>query len=136
MMPELSIQLGYVFLHRRDCASAKSAFARALGIAPNSPEALLGIGKAHQEIGETEAAAGYFRRYLMTRPADANAWLTFGHCLLELGQRDAGYDCFRAVARTNPERYAEALGAFVTSGRGRFWLKPSAAVRFLQGKTS
>jgi tetratricopeptide (TPR) repeat protein len=136
MMPEFSIQLGYIFLHRRDCANAKAAFARALSISPNSPEALFGIAKAHQEVGENEAAAGYFRRYLMLRPGDANTWLTFGHCLLELGQRDAGYDCFRAVARNSPERYGEALGALVTSGRGRFWLRPSAAAKFLRGKKS
>jgi Flp pilus assembly protein TadD len=134
MMPELSIQLGYVLLHRRNCAAARSAFERALAIAPNSAEALFGIAKAHQEIGESESAIGYFRRYLMLRPGDANAWLTLGHCLLELGDRDAGYDCFCAVARNNPERYGEALGAFVSSGRGRFWLRPSAAANFLRRK--
>jgi Flp pilus assembly protein TadD len=136
MMPELAIQLGYVFLHRRDCAGAKSAFAHALAIAPDSAEALFGIAKAHQEIGENETAADYFRRYLMLRPGDANAWLTLGHCLLEAGQREAGYDCFRAVARNNPERYSEALGAFVASGHGRFWLRPSAAANFLCGKNN
>lgn len=136
MMPELSIQLGLVYLHQRDCANAKAAFARALAIVPNGAEALFGIAKAHQEIGENEAAAGYFRRYLMLRPSDANAWLTFGHCLLELGQRDAGYDCFRTVARNYPERYGETLGSLVTSGRGRFWLRPSAASRFLRGDRS
>jgi tetratricopeptide (TPR) repeat protein len=134
MMPDLSIELGSIFLHRRDCTNAKAAFARALSISPNSPEALFGFAKAHQEIGETEAAAGHFRRYLMLRPGDANAWLTFGHCLLELGQRDAGYDCFRAVARNAPDRYGDALAAFVASGRGRFWLRPSAAAKFLRGK--
>ena len=136
MMPELSIQLGYVFLHRRDCSAAKSAFARALEISPNSPEALFGIAKAHQEVGEREAAVGYLRRYLMLRPGDSRAWLTFGHCLLELGQRDAGYDCFRTVARNTPERYGEALGSLAASGRGRFWLRPSAAANFLRGKRS
>ena len=35
---------------------------------------------------------------------------------LEAGQREAGYDCFRAVARNNPERYGEALSAFVDLG--------------------
>lgn len=134
MMPELAIQLGYVFLHRRDCVGAKSAFARALAIAPNSAEALFGIAKAHQEIGENETAADHFRRYLMLRPGDAGAWLALGHCLLEAGQREAGYDCFRAVARNNPERYGEALSAFVASGHGRFWLRPSAAASFLRRK--
>jgi tetratricopeptide (TPR) repeat protein len=134
MMPELSIQLGYVFLHRRNCNEAKAVFAHALGIAPNSAEALFGIAKAHQEVGENQAAADYFRRYLLLRPADANAWLTLGDCLLALGQRDAGYDCFRGVARNHPERSGAALRALVSSGRGRFWLRPSAAANFLRGQ--
>jgi tetratricopeptide (TPR) repeat protein len=133
MMPELSIQLGYVFLHRRNCSDARTAFGHALGIAPNSAEALFGIAKAHQEVGENQAAADFFRRYLLLRPADANAWLTLGDCLLELGQRDAAYDCFRSVVRNHPERYRSALGALVRSGRGRFWLRPSAAARFFRG---
>jgi tetratricopeptide (TPR) repeat protein len=136
MMPELSIQLGLVFLHQRDCRNAKAAFERALMIVPNSAEALFGIGKAHQEVGENDAAAGYFRRYLMLRPNDANAWLTLGHCLLELSRRDAGFDCLRTVVRDHPGRYDEVLGTLVTSGHGRFWLRPSAAARFLSRKNS
>jgi Flp pilus assembly protein TadD len=134
MMPELSIQLGLVLLHRRDCAGAKAAFARALAIAPNATEALFGIAKAHQEVGENDAAAGHLRRYLMLRPSDANAWLTLGQSLLELGERDAGYDCFRTVARSHPERYGAVLRTLATSGHGRFWLRPSAAERFLSAK--
>ncbi|HUC48613.1 MAG TPA: tetratricopeptide repeat protein [Xanthobacteraceae bacterium] len=131
MMPELSIELGRIFLHRRDCSNAKAAFARALSIVPNSAEALFGMAKAHQEIGENDAAAGYFRSYLMLRPNDTKAWINLGLCLLELGQRDAGHDCFRTVVRSHPEYYAETLGALASSGRGRFWLRPSAAASFL-----
>lgn len=120
MAPELSIELGYALLRRRDCAGAKIAFARAVEISPNAPEALFGIAKAHQEVGESAAAIRYLRRYLMVRPDDAIAWLTLGQCLLEFGEREAGYECFRTVARTRPERYADALGALVRSGRGRF----------------
>jgi tetratricopeptide (TPR) repeat protein len=136
MMPGLSIQLGYVFLQRRNCANAKVAFARALDIYPGSPDALFGMAKAHQEGGECQAAVGYFRRCLMSRPNDANTWFNLGHCLLELGQRDAGYECFRTVARGDPKRYGDALTSLVKSGRGRFWLKPSAAARFMRGTRS
>jgi len=134
MMPELSIQLGLVLLHRRDCAGAKAAFARAIAIAPNAAEALLGIAKAHQEVGENNAAAGHLRRYLMLHPGDANAWLMLGQSLLELGERDAGYDCFRTVARNHPQRSGEVLRMLATSGHGHFWLRPSAAARFLSAK--
>jgi tetratricopeptide (TPR) repeat protein len=133
MMPELSIQLGHVFLRLRNCAEAKAAFAGALDISPTSSEALLGLARSHKEIGENAPAAEYYRRYLRMKPDDAATWLNLGHCLLELGERDAGYDCFRAGARGDPKRYGRAMNSLTASGRGRFWLKPSAAARFLRG---
>jgi tetratricopeptide (TPR) repeat protein len=133
MMPELSLQLGNALLQRRNCAEAKIAFARALQISPSSADALFGMAKAHQEIGESAEAAGYFRRYLIARPSDAGAWLNLGQCLLELRDLDAGYECFRTAARGDPKRYGAALSSLVKSGRGKFWLKPSEAARFVKG---
>jgi tetratricopeptide (TPR) repeat protein len=136
MMPELSILLGNVFLGCRNFAGAKASFARALNIAPNSSDAMYGLGTAHWRLCEFQPAADLFRRYLMHNPEDVSAWLNLGHCLLELGQSDAGYDCFRAAARGEPKRYGSALASLINSGRSRFWLKPSAAVRFLRGTKS
>jgi tetratricopeptide (TPR) repeat protein len=130
--PELTIQLGYAHLSQRDCTNAKIAFARALVIAPGSHDALFGLGKAHQEIGENEPAAACFRRYLTDRPSDAGAWLNLGQCLLELDQRDAGYECFRQAARGGATRYGRALTSLAAAARGRFWLRPSDAARFLR----
>jgi tetratricopeptide (TPR) repeat protein len=131
-LPQLSIQLGYAELSRRNCANAKVAFARALDISPHSHDALFGMAKAHQELGENEAAVDYFRRYLTDRPNDSGAWLNLGHGLLELGQLEPGYECFRMAARGNAERYGTALTSLAAAARGRFWLKPSAAARFLR----
>jgi Tfp pilus assembly protein PilF len=133
MMPDLSVQLGYAHLRGRDVAAARSAFSRALDIVPNSPDALFGMAKSHQEVGENQDAAGFFRRYLAIRPNDAGAWITYGHCLLEQGELDTGYACFRTAARGGPQRYARALGSLIASGRGRFWLKPSAAAQYMLG---
>jgi tetratricopeptide (TPR) repeat protein len=132
MMSQLSIQLGYALLSRGNCADAKGAFVRALDISPGSADALFGMAKAHRDSGEARAAADYFRRYLMSEPGDQSAWLHLGHCLLELGQLDAGYECFRTVARGDPKRYGNALASLAASGRGRLWLKPSAAAQFLR----
>jgi tetratricopeptide (TPR) repeat protein len=132
MMPDLSIQLGHAHLQRRNFASAKAAFATALGISPNSHDALLGMASAHFEGGEYRPAADYLRRCLANKPNDSSLWLNLGHCLLALGQRDAGYDCFRTAARGDQTRYGRALGALARAGRGRFWLKPSDAARFLK----
>lgn len=133
MMPQLFVQLGYAHLSRRDCADAKFAFARALEISPGSHDALFGMAKAYQEVGECGSAADFFRRSLAINPNDQAAWLHLGHCLLELGQIDAGYNCFRTAARGDARHYGNALSSFTAANRGRFWLKPSAAMRFLRG---
>ena len=134
MMPELSTLLGTVFLACRNFPDAKVYFARALNISPNSSDAMYGLAMAHWRLCEYQAAVDLFRRCLMRNPDDVSTWLGLGHCLLELGQCDAGYDCFRTAARGDPKRYGSALAALVNSGRSRFWLKPSAAKRFLREK--
>ena len=136
MMPELSIQLGYVHLRRRNRLGAKIAFSRALAIAPSSPDALFGLGMAHAEDGDYAAAAECYRHCLIARPNDTDLWLKLGHCLLAIGQREAGYDCFRSASRGHPAGPGKALTSLVKSGHGRFWLRPSAAVRFFQNKQS
>jgi tetratricopeptide (TPR) repeat protein len=134
MMPQLSIQLGEVLLRCRSYGEAKAAFTRALEIAPNSAAGLFGIAKAHQSLGEAATAATYYRRCLVLTPEDSACWLNLGHCLLQLGEIEAGYDCFRAAARGDPKRYGKALTSLAASGRGKLWLKPSAAARFFAPK--
>lgn len=136
MMPELCTLLGNVFLTCRDFRGAKRHFARALNISPNSSDAMYGLATAHWRLCDYQAAADLFRRCLMHKPDDVGTWLSLGHCLLELGQSDAGFDCFRRAARGDPRRYGSALAALINSGRSRFWLKRSAAERFLRGTKS
>jgi len=136
MVPRLAIELGYALLNRRRCNDAKAAFAHALALAPSSPDALFGMAKSHQEIGESAEAAEYFRRCLVNSPSNDTLWLGLGQCLLELGQLDAGYECFRTAARGDPKRCGNALYSLAAAARGRFWLKASAATRFLQGAKS
>ncbi len=131
-MTTLVVQLGYAKLSRGDCAGAGIAFTRALRLSPDTPDALFGIAKAHQELGENEPAANYFRDYLSVRPGDCGAWLNLGHCLLELGRSEQGYECFRRAARGEAGRYGTALTALVAAGRGRFWLRPSDAAAFFR----
>jgi tetratricopeptide (TPR) repeat protein len=90
MMPQLSVQLGEVFLRRRNYGEAQAVFARALEIAPQSADALFGIAKANQLLGEAVSAADFYRRCLLFTPDDTACWLNLGHCLLQLGQIEAG----------------------------------------------
>jgi tetratricopeptide (TPR) repeat protein len=132
--PESAIQLGHVFLALRDYAGAKATFSKTLALAPNAAGALWGMGKVHQEMGDHPTAIEYFRRCLMHAPNDIGTLLNLGHSLLAVGNLDAGYESFRTAARGDRKRYATALTTLVKLGRGRFWIKPSAAARFLTGQ--
>jgi tetratricopeptide (TPR) repeat protein len=135
-IPEISIQLGHALLALRDRAAAKIAFSNALGLVPNAVSALWGMGKAEQELGDHKAAIEYFRRCLMQAPNEVGTLLNLGHSLFAVGNLDAGYEAFRAAARGDQKRYATALTTLVKLDRGRFWLRPSAAARFLRGQNS
>lgn len=131
MTAEFSIQLGRVFLQCRDYAKAKLAFAQALEISPGALEAVSAMAKAHQELGEYQAAAECYRRCLRLR-SEPVFWHGLGRCLLMSGQTEEGCDCLRWAVRGDPARYGNVLSALVRSPRGRFWLKPSAASRFMR----
>jgi tetratricopeptide (TPR) repeat protein len=131
MMPQLSIARGYAYLDSRDPTNAKAEFARALEILPGSADALVGMARAQRASGDAKTAADYFRRCLASNPNEHQAWNYLGHCLLELGQLDAGYDCFRTAGRRDPRGWGHALSSLTASRRGRLWLRPSAAQRFL-----
>jgi hypothetical protein len=52
-------------------------------------------------------------------------------CQLELGRTEDALANFRAVVRHDPKLYGVALKLVSCSGRGRFWLRPSAARQHL-----
>jgi tetratricopeptide (TPR) repeat protein len=131
MTMQLSLQLGGVSMQCRKWSDAKAAFAQTLNLAPNSPEALFGMAKAHQELGEYRAAADYYRRCLRVKP-DPLVWHNLGRCLLMIGENEEGYDSLRWAVRGDPKRYGGVLGTLVKSPHGRFFLKPSAAARFIR----
>jgi tetratricopeptide (TPR) repeat protein len=131
LMPELSLELGYALLRQGRLTEAKSALSRALAISPRSFYGLSGLASAHRQAGEYAAAAECLRQALLIEPNDQNTRISLGHCLLRLGQRETGFDCFRIAARSNPKWFGKALLSLASSGRGRAWLKPSAATRFM-----
>jgi tetratricopeptide (TPR) repeat protein len=129
---ELSVELGGVFINRADPDNAKIAFARALAQVPGHPRALHGFGTALLFEGEFERAAERFRQVLARNPGHVRARLDLGHCLLELGRWDEAVACLRAMMAATPRLYGKALQVLVSAGRGRFWLRPSAAAEFLK----
>jgi len=127
----LSLALGGVYLDRADAPRAKVAFARALSIVPGDADALVGFGIALQYEGDFARAAERFRRVLARDPWHHRARMNLGYCLIELGQLDEGIACLRAAVQAAPHNYGSALRMLIGAGRGRFWLKRSAAAKCL-----
>jgi hypothetical protein len=54
-----------------------------------------------------------------------------GACQLEMGARDAGESTLRAATRGRPEMLGRAIHLLAATSHGRFFFRPSAAVKFL-----
>lgn len=124
---EMTVLLGGIYLARADRGDAKLAFARALVNAPADPRALYGMGAALMLEGDFARAAERLQQAAARNPSDFQTRLSLGTCLLEIGRWDDGLAALRIAIQLAPQTYPAALKILVTSGRGRFWLRPSAA---------
>jgi Flp pilus assembly protein TadD len=131
---ELAVQLGYLYAARNEPADARAAFTQALRVAPRHPDALFGLALATQRDGAYAEAAEIFQRMLAVKPDEPAARIGFGACLMELGQTEAAFASFRMAEQSAPHMLGQMLTALASSGRGRFWLKRSDALRAIKGE--
>jgi tetratricopeptide (TPR) repeat protein len=131
-LAELWIVLGGLYVDRADWGEAKLAFARALVTAQGHPGALYGLGTVLMQEGDYARAEERFRQALAREPADYQTRLGLGACLLEQRRWDDGLATLRSTVESVPRTFPMALKVVANSGRGRFWLKPSAAAARLR----
>ncbi len=131
---EFPLRLGTLRLERGNMEGAKQAFTSALAIAPGLPAALQGLVYSLKDSGDFEAAAEWARQAFAREPSDTKAHLLLATCLLELGQSEEATRHLRTLVGSSPELFGKAIKAFADVGRGRLWLKPSAAGEFLGWK--
>jgi tetratricopeptide (TPR) repeat protein len=134
MMPDMLVHLGQAYNDAGDRAAAADNFRRALALNPEHAGAMQSLGVTMMNDRNYRDAAELFRSMVAADPADANARINLANCLLCLGNTDIAYACLRAVNDKGPQYYGRALRTLVTSSRGRFWLRPSAAAKFLKGE--
>ena len=127
----LFVLLGGICHARRNLPRAKAAYARALSISPNLADAHYGMGSVLMSEAAFKAAAKHFRFASMSDPGDPQPRLKLAGCLLETGETDAALALLRSPIRDDPQVYATSLRLLLSAGRGRFWLRPSAAARAL-----
>jgi predicted Zn-dependent protease len=130
---ELQIRLASLYLGRNDRPKARAILEQALAAAPGRHDVLAELARVMVLDGDYGAAAETFRRALALRPDDALTRANFGVCLLEMGERDAGEVSIRAAARGRPEMIGRAIMSLATTTHGRFFMRPSAVAKFLNG---
>ena len=129
---DLQMELGYVQLKRNKRAEARALFLQVLAATPERHDALLALAKVMALDGEYAAAADLYRRALGMRPDDIVTRNNLGICLLEMGQRDAGETSLRTATRGAHQMAGQSITALASVSHGRFFLRPSAAAKFLQ----
>jgi Flp pilus assembly protein TadD len=133
---DLRMELGYVHIKRNSRANARALFLHVLAVAPARHDALTALARVMALDGEYAGAADLYRRALGLRPDDATTRNSLGMCLLEMGDRSAGEASFRAATRDAPQLAGQAITSLASASHGRFFLRPSAAARFLNGEKS
>ena len=133
---QLSFALGTIFLERGDFDGAAVSFARALAANPGHPSVLCGLGRAQMARGELNQALENFREAMVKNPSEGRARFLTAQCLFELGRSAEAIESLRALVAWAPQSFGDALKTCVEAGKGRFWLKPSAAKQALGLKRS
>jgi tetratricopeptide (TPR) repeat protein len=129
---DLRLELGYVHLKCNRRAEARALFQHVLQAMPERYDALLALAKVMALDGEYAAAAERYRRALAICPEDIVARANLGACLLELGERDAGEASLRAATSGSARTAGQSITALASASRGRFFLRPSEAAKFLR----
>lgn len=130
---ELQIDLGRFHLGRNDRARAREVLLRALAAAPGRQDIQALLARVMVFDGEYAAAADIYRHVLALQPEDAMTRVDLGICQLELGARDAGEASLRSASRGRPDILNRAMHSLASASHGRFFFRPSVAVKFLGG---
>ena len=128
---DLQLDLGRLFLHQNHRSDARMILSQALAAAPGRPDILAALARVTLLDGDYAAAAGMFRHLLALQPDDAMTRADLAACQLELGARDTGEATLRAATRGRPEMLGRAIHLLAATSHGRFFFRPSAAVKFL-----
>jgi predicted Zn-dependent protease len=123
--------LGFLHLRRDDRARAREAFAHVRETAPERRDAMVALATVLALDGEPAAAADLYRAALKQRPDDPVTRINLAKCLLETGDRAAGEETLRVAAADGAAAAGMAIAALADTPHGRFFLRPSAAARFL-----
>lgn len=112
-LADVHVTAGTIGLERGQLEQAKQDFERALAIEPNHDEAMIGLARTQEAMGEDEAALRSFRKAVEGRPDYWAALSQLGGFYFRKGRLSEARDCFQEVVEITPEnaRAYSNLGA-------------------------
>jgi Tfp pilus assembly protein PilF len=125
------LDLGSLQLRQNARHQARALLERAAALAPNRPDVLAELARALCLDGFYDAAATHYQQALALRPDDAMSRANLAVCLLEMGKRDQGEMKLREAVRGRPDMIGRAIHSLAAPSHGRFFLRRSVAVDFL-----
>lgn len=118
-VPEVHVNLGYVYAARKDWASAEASYLKALELRPGAVDATAALGTVYRETGRQQMALELVERTASENPDDAQAQLNKAVYLIAANENERAIEALEAAIAADPE-LAEAyfrLGALMV-GQG------------------
>jgi tetratricopeptide (TPR) repeat protein len=131
---DLQLDLARLHLRRNERSKARAILMNAREASPGRPEILAALARVLLLDGEYASAAEVYRHALGLRPDDAMTRADLAACLLEMGEREAGEASLRSALRGGSHMLGRTTYALANSSHGRFFFRPSAVAKFLQGE--
>lgn len=100
---------------------------------PDSAELHLMLGISLRDAEDLDGAERAYRKALELRPGYAEALGNLGNVLQKQRRLDEAIENYRAAIAIRPEFFRQAASNLASMGRGRIWLKLSAARNYLSG---
>lgn len=130
---DLQLDLARLCLQQNDRRKARAILLKARDAAPSHREILTELARVLLLDGEYADAADAYRHALAYFPDDALTRADLAACFFEMGDRNAGEASLRSAFRSGPHMLGRSVHALAAASHGRFFFRPSAVVKFLQG---
>ncbi len=117
--PEVHLAVGRLHIATGNAVQAEASYRRALELAPNPPDALIGLADALDNAGKTEDAEKEFRRAIALQASYAAGHLAYGYFLFAHGRATeaaAEYERATQLNPDNPSALSNLGGAYLLMG--------------------
>ena len=101
-VPEVHVNLGFVYAARKDWPSAEASYLRALELRPGAADVVAALGAVYRETGRLEKALQLVEKAARENPGDARAQFNEGTYLLAANETERAIAAFEAAIAADP----------------------------------